>query len=307
MQQSLTIDLAKKVLALALYFAPLAAQGNGLPPNWESGGTAKLKLMPRTSMESGVSAAEGRDFSQYNQDWSVGIATAFPELLKLDLNYNINPDFQLSLSASPGWPFNITVEMPSDVIRSDKTNTLAATYTAFDANFRATWGPHVSFLGYWRPLGGNWLLFGGPGYRLLKLSGSAAAQLRICTVAEAVKEPPCGNDQNSLQTRNRLEVSTNIAMTSLTGTLGTGWVWEPVSQWNISLLVGAMRAFSTKTSVSVDASIIAPDGTPQEVSGALGELKVKAEQDVGAKSEVELRKFADLTLPVASLGLAYNF
>ena len=258
-------------------------------------------------MESGVSAAEGRDSARTDQDWSVGIATAFPELLKLDINYTINPDFQLSLTASPGWPYNITVEMPSDVIRSDKTNTLAAAYTAFDANFKATWGPHLSFLGYWHPLGGNWLLFGGPGYRQLKLSGSAAAQLRICTVAEAVKDPPCGNDQNSIQTRNRLEVSSNITMTSWTGSLGTGWVWEPVNRWNISLLLGAMRAFSTKTSISVDASIIAPDGTPQEVSGALGELKVKAEQDVGAKSETELRKFADMTLPVASLGIAYNF
>ncbi len=258
-------------------------------------------------MEEGQSSENPTGVLSNQSHLSLGLSGSLPELLKLDLIYRLNPSVRLGLSASPGWPFDVTVEMPSDVIRSDKTNTLAAAYTAFDANFKATWGPHVSANAFWHPLGGSWFVMGGGGYRELRLKGSAASQLRICTVAEAIKEPPCGNDQASIQTRNRLEVSANLTLTSWMLAGATGWVWRPWSTWEISMALGATKAVSTRPKIDVNAEIVAPDGTPQEVSGSLLELKSKSEQDVAAKAQSELRKFTDMTLPVASIGLGYIF
>lgn len=286
-----------------------AALSQGLPPNWEAGGNSTLRMRPRTTMRTGSSSAApgAEDPRESETAWTLGATISSPELLKIDLRYFLNRTLHFNLSVAPGWPYDVTVEMPSDVIKSDKTNTLAAAYTAFDANFKATWGPHVSLGSFWHPFGGSWFVSTGGGYRELSLKGSASSQLRVCTISEAQKEPPCGNDQASLQTRNHLEVSAKARVTSIMAQASTGWLWRPGEHWDVFAAVGATRAVSTKLKVNVTAEIVAPDGTPQELSGALHELKLKSEQDVAAKAETELGKFTDQTLPLAALGVAYRF
>lgn len=284
---------------------------SSLPPNWDAGGKAKTKMLPRRSMETGTSSLEApppvQDTPEIKRRWSVSLNAGSPDLLRLDLRYQFFDALHVGGSVSPGWPFDITVEMPSDVIKADKTNTLAVAYTAFDASFKATWGPQLSAYSLWHPFYGSWFLVGGIGYRQLGLSGSASSQLRVCTVAEAAKEPPCANDQTAIQTRNRLEVEAKVTMDSTMILGGTGWLWKPGDRWEILLSLGVTRALKTKTKISVNASIVDPDGTPQEVSGALADLKAKSERDVADKAEKELGTFATMNLPLALLGVGYRF
>jgi hypothetical protein len=208
---------------------------------------------------------------------------------------------------SPGIPFEITVEMPSDVIKSDKSNTLAAAYTAFDAKFDAAWGPHLGVGLAIRPLSGAWFIQSVVGYRQIGLRGEAESQLRVCTIAEAIKEPPCGNIQQALQTRNRLRVNADAKVNSTIFSASTGWNWKTGDNWSILLDFGASKAISNTYKVDVEANIVDVDGVPQEVSGALAEMKTKAEKDVSEKAVTELETFSKALLPVLHFGIGYRF
>ncbi len=285
--------------------------GQGLPPHWQAGGKAKLKLMPRHAIEESKgqeqSGHQSKIRSGIDKNFSVGVALSTPELLRLDAKYQPSEYLSLRLSAGPGWPFKITVEMPSDVIQADKTKTLAAAYPAFNADFDATWGPHILATANVHPFAGAWFISFGGGFRQLTLKGAAESPLRICAVSEAAKEPPCANDQASLQTRNSLRVEAKAVLTSTLLQAGTGWQWQPGDSWEILLAGGMVRPLKTTPRISANAEIVAPDGAPQEVSGSLAELKTKSETDLADKAEKELRNFADMTLPVLTLGLNYRF
>lgn len=292
-------------------FAASNSTSQGLPAHWQAGGKAKVKMMPRTTMESRPEYDEESDeelekTSRRYKPFSLTVALSTPELLRFDFKYQPSRYFSTRLAVGPGWPFKITVEMPSDVIQADKTKTLAAAYPAFNADFDATWGPHVLATANYHPFGGAWFLSFGGGYRQLTLQGSAEAALRVCTISEAAKEPPCGNDQAALQTRNRLRIEAKAVLTSTLLQAGTGWQWQPGDRWEILLAVGAVRPLKTTPNISATADIVAPDGTPQEVSGSLAQLKTKSESDLSEKAERELRNFADMTLPVLTLGIGYR-
>ncbi len=309
--KSFVIKLSFLIFSLFTYcftlFSELRAEST-LPPNWRSGGSSKEVLQPRYSMEE---APERKRASKKAKDaagdWSVGMTAGVPELLRFDLRKSFNPNFDLLLSIGPAWPFDITVEMPSDVIKSDKSNTLAAAYTSFDAKFKANWGPHLQLGGSWFPFGGSWLLFGAGGYREFSIKGEAQSQIRVCTIAEAAKEPPCGNDQAAIQTRNSLQVKTKARVQSMTCTLATGWLWNAGESWEVLLLGGATKAIKNSYQVDVEAAIVDPDGVPQELDAALLELKSKSEQDVKTKATTELERLQETLLPVLSIGLAYRF
>lgn len=276
------------------------ATSQGLPPHWQAGGQAKLKYMAPNESE------KKQPHKRYKK-FSLGAALSTPELLRFDAKYQPSEYLSFRLTAGPGWPFKVTVEMPSDVIQADKSNTLAAAYPAFNAEFEATWGPHVLATANIHPFAGAWFLSFGGGFRQLTIKGSAESPLRVCTIAEAAKEPPCANDKTSLETRNRLRIEAKAVLTSTLLQAGTGWQWQPGDSWDILLAGGIVRPIKTTPRISANAEIVAPDGTPQEVSGSLSELKTKSERDLADKAEHELRNFADMTLPVVTFGIGYRF
>ena len=293
-------------------YAASNSTSQGLPPHWQAGGRAKVKMMPRTTMEqrqdddNGDQEETQAPTKKRFRPFSLSVALSTPELLRFDAKYQPSRFFSLRLAVGPGWPFKITVEMPSDVIQADKTNTLAAAYPAFNADFDATWGPHVLLTANVHPFGGAWFLSMGGGFRQLTLTGSAESALRVCTITEAAKDPPCGNDQAALQTRNRLRIDAKAVLTSTLIQVGSGWQWQPGDRWEILLAGGIVRPVKTTPKITANAEIVAPDGTPQEVSGSLAELKTKSESDLSDKAEHELRNFADMTLPVITFGIGYR-
>jgi hypothetical protein len=302
-------------LPLILMHSPqsqAAESTSSLPPNWNASKPARLQLMPRWAPPPPPKhASERQDPPELAVPPTsiIGLTGGSPELLGLDFLYKPNRWFAGEFSLAPSWPFDITVEMPSDVVQSDKSNTLAAAYTAFDANFKAHWGPHAQLASRWFIFGGAWYIGGGMGYRQLSITGEAESSLRICTIAEAKKEPPCANDKAALQTRNHLRVEADVKITSVTAAAETGWLWlvGAHQHFGIGFNVGAFKAVKNTFNSSATAELVAPDGTSQEVSGALEELKLKAERDIADKAETELRPFTEKVLPIAHLGLYYAF
>ena len=197
--------------------------------------------------------------------------------------------------------------MPSDVIKANSNVGLATAYPAFDMHFKATWGPHIALASAWHPFGGAWMVSGGAVYRQLTITGNAASPLLICSIIEAAKEPPCGNDQAALKTRNELQITAAMQIRTIAARAATGWLWEVGDSWLISSELGVFRPLSTKISTNVDVSIVAPDGTPENLTGALAQLQSSAQSDLESKAEGVMRPLAERTLPVLTLGASYRF
>lgn len=231
----------------------------------------------------------------------------FPELARLEYRYSLSSKFALFLGASGPIPIDVNVSMPSDVITSDRSKTLAVAYPAFDIKFKVAWGPHVFSGIAWHPLGGSWYTTWAAGYRSVVIKGETAAPLRVCSINEARKEPPCANDAAALQTRNKIALNADVKIQSVAGRFATGWIYSFSPKLALLAELGVFAPISSTESTAITASILAPDGTPEEITGALADLRAKSQADLADKAATELDKVINKPLPVAGIGMGYRF
>lgn len=321
---------------LAPAASAFAQSDSELPPNWKAGGKAtegylhqsnnrknkknkkkknndappapeyQTDRLPDRKSET-TTEAEFQPLTSKSRRHTFSLFASTPELVRMDYRYSFSPHLALTIGASFPVPIAVEVAMPSDVIRADKTKSIAVAYPAFNINFKVDWGPHVHTGLIWHPFGGNWYNSFAAGVRSVRIKGQAASQLRVCSIAEAVKEPPCGNDSAAIKTRNSIALDADITLVSTVARVVTGWVYDVNSAWAINLELGAFAPLSTKQTSKVAASIIAPDGTQEDVDGALGELRSKSEVDVTDKAKTELGKVTNRPIPVLGIGIGYRF
>lgn len=298
-----------------------AESNSSLPPNWNAGGKATIERrggMGRDARPTNAppskqgqqitnTEAEFREVRPRFKRQTLALSATLPEFVRIDYRYALSSHLALNLGVSGPMPVTVDVSMPSDIIKADTQKQLAVAYPAFDMHFNLTWGPHVFGGLLWHPFRGSWYTAFGGGVRYLRIAGDASSPLRICSIIEAANEPPCGNDAAAIQTRNEIALTADIQLLSYFGRVATGWGWE-ISDRVIALFeAGIMAPFSTSQKTSVKAQILAPDGTPEELSGALGELKGKSETDLEQKAIAELAKIANKPLPILGIGLGYRF
>jgi hypothetical protein len=305
----------------------LAQNSGELPPNWKSGGDSRegyyheenkkrIKRQRRrpaeseaqsSAKDSKASEAEFEPAPTKPRRSTFAVYASFPEIARLDYRFSVSPHVAFAIGLGVPVPIDVEVSMPSDIIKADQSKSIAVAYPAFDINLKVAWGPHAHAGVIWHPLGGVWYASLAGGLRTLKIAGSTSAPLRICSIAEAAKEPPCGNDSAAIQTRNVIALNTDIKMQSTYARVATGWIYNLGPAWALTAEVGAFVPLSTKEDSSVTASIVAPDGTPEELSGALGELRSKSEKDLDQKAKEELGRFTKAPLPVLALGIGFRF
>jgi hypothetical protein len=311
--------------ALASQVSP-AQSASELPPNWKSGGDSRegyyheennKRIKKRRRKQEDVRDQSSKDPNAPEAQFepapsrskrsTFAVYASSPEIARVDYRFSVSPHFAFAVGLGVPVPIDVEVSMPSDVIKADQSKSIAVAYPAFDINLKVAWGPHAHAGMIWHPLGGVWYASLAGGVRSLKVSGSTSAPLRICSVAEAAKEPPCGNDNAAIQTRNVIALETDIKMQSTYGRVATGWIYNLGPAWALTAEVGAFVPFSTKEDSSVKASIVAPDGTPEDLSGALGDLRSKSEKDLDQKAREELGRFSKAPLPVLALGIGFRF
>ncbi len=292
-----------------------------LPPNWEAGGKASVERRGGLSTpsnarpaatspqdrRSNAQEAEFRGERPQHKRHTLSLHSSLPEIARLDYRYALSSRLALNLGVSGPLPVTVDVSMPSDVIKADTQKGIAVAYPAFDIHFNVAWGPHIFAGVLWHPFGGSWYAAMGGGARMLQIKGQASAPLRICSIIEAAKEPPCGNDAAAIQTRNEIALVADIQLLSYVGRIATGWGWE-ISDKVIALFeAGVMAPLNTQQKATVSAQIKAPDGTPEDLSGALADLRGKSEKDLETKAIDELAKVTNKPLPVLGIGLGYRF
>jgi hypothetical protein len=291
----------------------LGSENADLPPSWKAGGKAKKDFFYRRNPPQKTPVVDEAEFEPEPSPTlkprrhAVSLWASLPEFARLEYRYSLSPKLAFFLGASGPMPINVNVSMPSDVITTDRAKTLAVAYPAFDITFKIAWGPHIMSGLAWHPLGGRWYTTWAAGVRSITIVGNAASPLRVCSIKEARKEPPCGNDSAAIQTRNTIALETKASILSFAGRFATGWVFSIAPQFAIMAELGVFAPLSTKESIDVEASILSPDGTPEEVSGALSDLREKSQKDLATKASSELGKVINKMLPVAGIGMAYRF
>jgi|688.fasta_scaffold186352_2 hypothetical protein len=326
-QPSLAISVLMALLAAGYGHGVASAQeSDGLPPNWKAGGKTregyyyeenkkrnKRRQKPtEDSSNTGESPSEKSEAQfeptpQKNRRSTFSLYASSPEIVRFDYNYSFSSKLAFIFALSAPFPIDVEVSMPSDVIKADQSQTIAVAYPAFDMNFKVDWGPYLHTGVTWHPFGGHWYTSLAGGVRSIKITGDASSPLRICTVAEAAKEPPCGNDGAAIQTRNTIAISADIKLISTFARLATGWIYNLGPAWAVNAELGIFAPVTTSQASDIKAAIVAPDGTPESLSGALSDLRAKSEVDLAAKAEAELKRATKAPLPVLALGLGYRF
>lgn len=293
----------------------LTAEPQNLPPNWNAGGKGEERFMPKRAPKGPSHRNQTFDEAQFEPDLdsararrhAVGLFGALPELARLDYRFSLSSYFAWYFSASGPVPVDVNVSMPSDVIKSDAQKGLAVAYPAFEINFKVNWGPYLLTGLAWHPFGGSWYTSFGAGIRSVRIKGHASSPLRICSIIEAAKEPPCANDRAAIQTRNSIALDADVELLSLATRMATGWNFNLGPRWALSLEGGVFAPLRSYQGASVTANIETPDGTPEDLSGALGELRAKSEDDLANKAKEELGKVTNRPLPVLGIGVSYLF
>ncbi len=302
-------------LLVSLAWSNIAQAEDDLPPSWKAGGQAKKDYYYRRKSGQGKPVLDEANFEPEPEDvvkkktkrHAVSLWGALPELTRVEYRYSLSSHLAFFLGASGPMPIDVNVSMPSDVITSDRSKTLAVAYPAFDIKFKVDWGPHVLTGVVWHPFGGSWYTTWAAGVRSVIIKGETASPLRICSINEARKEPPCANDAAAIQTRNKIALKADVNILSVAGRLATGWMYSFSPKMALMFELGIFAPIFSKEETSITASIVAPDGTPEDLSGALADLRAKSQTDLADKAASELEKVTNKPLPVAGIGLGYRF
>lgn len=303
------------LLMMALTGSNQSFAEDDLPPSWKAGGQAKKGYYYKNRSGQGKLILDEAKFEPEPEEvvkknvrrHNIGLWGALPELTRLEYRYSLSSHWALFLGASGPMPIDVNVSMPSDVITSDRSKTLAVAYPAFDINFKVDWGPHVYTGVVWHPFGGGWYTSWAAGIRSVNIEGNTTSPLRVCSINEARKEPPCGNDAAAIQTRNRIALNADVNILSVAGRIATGWMYSLSPKLALMLEVGVFAPLATREKTDITASIVAPDGTPEDLSGALADLRAKSQSDLADKAAKELANVTNKPLPVAGIGMGYRF
>ncbi len=261
-----------------------------LPPSW--------KQVDQKSVEQYRAEEKVKD-AWWPPRVSVGGGANIPDLVPLELMLSFGRFSALRFFYGPPIPFNVLVEMPSDITGKPTKTGLAIAYPATDIKLKAVYGPHygVEFIGF--PMGGTFFVSLGASLREFSVKGKAQSPFYGCSVTEAAKEPPCGNPELRIQTRTELVLGADTKSYSTLLRSAFGWRWPILEQGYVMVTFGIAKPLKTKRSMDIEASLETPGTTmDEELSDSLLELKVAKEREMEEKALTEMKPFDEKTLPI---------
>ena len=275
------------------------AQNDVMPPSWRSG----PKRPPKASPESGDLRDDRfrpESTPWYQPQFAFGVGLNLPEILPLEGYLFFGKYFALRAFYTPPMPFNIRIEMPSDVISTKKG--IGVANPDFTIRLKATYGAHYGIEALGFPFGGSFFVMAGASHRRMRLVGGAKSPILVCSLIEASKEPPCGDPNASIQTRTELEIKADIETEALLTRAGLGWFWHIGSSGYFMFNAGGTRPSRIQRKVDVEANLDTPATSDEDITGALAQVKAEREADLEDKAVREMRPVDEKILPI--LGIA---
>lgn len=238
---------------------------------------------------------------------ALGVGLNVPELLPFEGWLFFGRHVALRAFYTPELPFNIRIEMPSDVISTKKG--VGVANPEFTIRLKAYYGPHYGLEGLAFPFGGSFFVGGGAAYRAMRLVGSAKSAILVCSIFEVAKEPPCPDPAASLRPDTKLQLDADARTSAILLRGMLGWFWD-VGDWGyLSLQAGATRPTQIRRKVSVVATLDTPGSAEedQDITGALAQVKAEREAELERKAIKEMRPVDTKLLPILGLSAGVRF
>jgi hypothetical protein len=297
------VSLAAPTRALAADVPSLKggeAPGEGdrtgaIPPSWQ---VDNHELYPK---QKGQRGQKGRRSARewYQPAFALGIGASLPEVLPIEGYAFFGRYFALRLFYTPPIPFNIRVEMPSDVISTKKG--IGVANPDFTIRLRAIYGAHYGAEALVFPFAGSFFLSSGVSHRRMRLSGSAKSPILVCSLVEAAAEPPCADPEARIETATEIELKAKAETTALLMRASLGWFWHIGSAGYLSFSAGATKPTRIRSNVEVEANLDTPAEVDPDIEGALAEVKAEREADLRDKAFKEMRPVEEKMLPIIAL------
>jgi hypothetical protein len=235
----------------------------------------------------------------YNPTFALGVGANLPEVLPFEGFVFFGKHFGLRLFYTPEIPFNIRVEMPSDVISTKKG--VGVANPDFTIRMKAVYGAHYGAEALVFPWGGSFFVAAGASHRAMRLSGSAKSPILVCSLIQAAQEPPCPDPEARIETATELELKADAHTSALLTRASLGWFWHVGGAGYLSFVAGATKPTRIRSSVDVEANLDSPSSEDPDITGALAEVKTEREADLRDKALKEMRPVEEKVLPIIGL------
>ncbi len=303
-----------RTIALALLVAVLAtpdsaraqSDGGAVPPSWQ---TENRQIYPEHDSVSSKVKKKPRAKLREPSPWyvprvSVGFGLNFPELVPFETHLAFGRYIALRLFYVPRLPFNVRVEMPSDVISSAKG--VGVANPDFTIRMKAVYGPQYGAEALVFPFGGSFFVGLGLSSRTMEVHGQAKSAILVCSLVEAAKEPPCPDPTARIKTDTQLELEAALETQAILMRGAVGWYWHVGSFGYVTLAGGATKPTKIERQAKVTASVDSP-GADDDLNGALAEVKKTKEAELEEKALEEMRPVDEKILPLLGLTAGIRF
>ncbi len=310
-----TVPVALRALLLTLSLAgSAAAYGDDLPPSWQTdagwqGGDSGGSGSDDAPREAPRRRTSKRQTSRpwYQPRLALGVGMALPELVPVEGYLMFGKYAALRLFYVPPLPFNIRIEMPSDVVASKTDQNIAVANPDVTIRLKATYGPSYGAEAMVFPFAGSFFLSTGVSHRRMRIVGDARSAILICSLTEAAKEPPCPDPEARLKTGTEIVVKADVETEALLMRGAMGWFWHVGSFGYLSLTLGATRPTAIHSRATAQADLDGPSSNDPKYSESLQELKREREGDMQQKALKEMRPVEEKTLPILGLAAGVRF
>jgi len=237
--------------------------------------------------------------------FALGGGVNLPEFVPIEAYMFFGKYFAIRGFYTPPLPFNIRVEMPSDILSTKKK--IGVANPDFTIKFKAVYGPQYGFEGLYFPTGKSFFVSGGGSFRQIELSGHTKSPLYVCSLQEVAKNPPCGDESKRLTTSTQIELAADTITTSLVARGAMGWMWDVGRVGYFTLYGGYAKPFNIKKNASITANLDSPQTEDEALTGALEQFKAEKEAELRDKALSEIGPSTEKPLPILGISFGVRF
>lgn len=276
--------------------------------------TNKSKIrFPRRKSYGGPKLTAARPRSDFS--WSIN--GAIPEIFSSTLHWRLAERFALELRAIPETRLNVRIEMPQDLISTKKN--IGVANPDYTIHSKLIVGTGFGFGTIYYPYlsgrdGGGWFVGLGLDQRAYTITGKTKSPILICSLIQAAKDPPCGDEDAALVTRTEFVIDAETTTSGLAARLWTGWRWSFRASGSgafagregqslgkrlfVEAALGAEQVSTPKRNTKVTLKLETPGQADAETETALGILRDQNADKSQDKLDTLLKRYDRQIVPV---------
>lgn len=271
---------------------------------------------PRQKIHGGPVLKAARPRSNFS--WALN--GAIPEIFSATVHWRLTDRFAIEARGIPETRLNVRIEMPQDLISTKKN--IGVANPEYTIHSKLTVGAGLGAGAVYYPYlsgrdGGGWFVGLGLDQRRYTVTGKTQSPILICSLLQAAKDPPCGDEDSALVTRTEFVIDAKTETSGLATRAWTGWRWSFRASGSgayagregqtigrrlfIEAAIGAEKVASPKRKTTVGLKLDTPGLSDAETETALGILRDQNAGKSEEKLDTLIQRYDTQIVPVAWL------